>query len=241
MSRRKSIFGSYTSFTPNSIAGLSLWLDATDLTTITKDGSDYVSEWRDKSSNAYSFTQLTASAQPKYFADGFGTNNKPRFYFDGGDWIREVSSSVIDLTTDFTIFAVSQSSATSRQQIYCTVSSVSGILLEYNNSTRFLQYIAGTYVYSTPIGYVLSDNMLNTSRLKRSINSLDRYINSVFISNNTIVTGTTHNANLTIGASGTGAFRMIGNITEIIYYNTYLSDEEITTVQNYLNSKYGIY
>lgn len=37
-----------TGFNPKSISGLALWLDASDLSTITLNGSN-VSEWRDKS------------------------------------------------------------------------------------------------------------------------------------------------------------------------------------------------
>lgn len=40
-----------------------LWLDASDLTTITE-SSGAVSEWRDKSGNGYAFTQATSTSQP---------------------------------------------------------------------------------------------------------------------------------------------------------------------------------
>ena len=39
-------------FLPSSISGLALRLDATDASTLTPDGSNNVSEWRDKSGNA---------------------------------------------------------------------------------------------------------------------------------------------------------------------------------------------
>ena len=52
-------------FTPRSIPGLQLWLDASDATTITLNGSN-VSEWRDKSGKGNHFTQATASQQPPF-------------------------------------------------------------------------------------------------------------------------------------------------------------------------------
>lgn len=50
---------------PDGIATLLLWLDAADEATITLNGSN-VSAWADKSPNAVSFTQGTASWQPAY-------------------------------------------------------------------------------------------------------------------------------------------------------------------------------
>ena len=61
-------------WTPAQIPGLALWLDAADASTITLNGSD-VSQWNDKSGNAYHLTQPTAALQPRYEATGM--NGKP--------------------------------------------------------------------------------------------------------------------------------------------------------------------
>jgi len=50
-------------FSPNKIADLALWLEATDLGTIIESGGA-VSQWNDKSSNGLNVTQGTGSAQP---------------------------------------------------------------------------------------------------------------------------------------------------------------------------------
>jgi hypothetical protein len=52
-----------------SVAGViapALWLDASDTSTITLDGSNNVSEWRDKSGNGRHSTQATALSRPAY-------------------------------------------------------------------------------------------------------------------------------------------------------------------------------
>jgi hypothetical protein len=46
------------------VSGYSLWLDASDTTTFTFSSGSRVSEWRDKSGNAYHMTQATAAYQP---------------------------------------------------------------------------------------------------------------------------------------------------------------------------------
>ena len=50
-------------FTPASISGLALWLDAADTATITQ-SSGLVSQWNDKSGNARHATQATGANQP---------------------------------------------------------------------------------------------------------------------------------------------------------------------------------
>ena len=55
--------GGYSGFSPSDIGGLSLWLDAADESTLTLSGSN-VSEWRDKSINAY--TTSTFYNAPSY-------------------------------------------------------------------------------------------------------------------------------------------------------------------------------
>jgi hypothetical protein len=59
---------------PTELSGCVLWLDAMDLTSIAKDGSNLVSAWNDKSGNANHAVQATGANQPTYSAAGFGGN-----------------------------------------------------------------------------------------------------------------------------------------------------------------------
>ena len=67
-------------FSPKSIAGLSLWLDASDASTITLNGATAVSEWRDKSANKFAVSQATANNQPALSGTIRG---RPCIEFDG--------------------------------------------------------------------------------------------------------------------------------------------------------------
>lgn len=51
------------SFEPTDITDLKLWLDGDDLYSITKDGSNLVSQWNDKSGNENHATQGSSSNQ----------------------------------------------------------------------------------------------------------------------------------------------------------------------------------
>lgn len=84
-------------FNPAQIPNLALWLDASDLSTITKDGSNYVSEWRDKILGTKKVVQATGSKQPIL------VNNAIRF--DGVDDFIQ-GSGIANIPQPFTEFLV---------------------------------------------------------------------------------------------------------------------------------------
>jgi len=57
-----------TAFSPLALSGLSAWFDAGDLSSLTLDGSNNVSQWNDKSGNARHATQSTVLNRPGYYA-----------------------------------------------------------------------------------------------------------------------------------------------------------------------------
>ena len=72
---------------PGSLNDIALWLDVADTSSITKDSSNKVSNWADKSGNGGSASQSTAANQPTFTASGL--NNLPTLSFDGSnDYLR---------------------------------------------------------------------------------------------------------------------------------------------------------
>lgn len=62
--------GGPPAFSPLQLPGLNLWLDASDRSTITVLPGNLVSQWFDKSPNAYTYHQGIPSRQPSYVASG---------------------------------------------------------------------------------------------------------------------------------------------------------------------------
>jgi prepilin-type N-terminal cleavage/methylation domain-containing protein len=95
-----------SSFDPTYIWGIQLWLDADATDTITKDGSNKVSQWNDRSGNENHATQWTSNEQPTYLSEGI--NYKPTLRFDGNsDWL--AANGVADtFNSDFTMYLVSE-------------------------------------------------------------------------------------------------------------------------------------
>jgi len=83
-------------------ADLALWLDASDASTITLNGSN-VSQWDDKSGNGNHVSNATAATQPPYLATGW--NGKPTLSFtqSGLEFLFKDGVSNFNSDEDFTI------------------------------------------------------------------------------------------------------------------------------------------
>ena len=90
---------------------LSLWLDASDASTITQSNGS-VSQWADKSGNDYHFTQSTSASQPKTNTINIGGNNAVDF-----DGTKDMANSQIPLTRTHSIFVVCSSRSTGFRRI----------------------------------------------------------------------------------------------------------------------------
>lgn len=97
-------------FAPTDLAGLALWLDASDTSTITH-SSGAVSQWDDKSGNGQHVTQGTASLQP---ATGVETLNGLNVLTrSGADW--RMSRGAFVIPQPFTVMFVGSSPSTGAQ------------------------------------------------------------------------------------------------------------------------------
>ena len=142
-----------------------LWLDASDATTITEDpvGSGSVSQWDDKSGNGYNLTQGTGSAQPK---TGTATINSLNVIeYDGADTQFLQNTSVpIDTGGPYTVFMVQEINASDTNTLpvgskstsaygFVGTSGSSGTVLTANWGTPSL-YVNGTEFTGTTRGDV---------------------------------------------------------------------------------------
>jgi hypothetical protein len=221
-----------SSFGPLDLPNLKVWLDANDLSTITKDGSNAVSSWADKSGNGYDVIQGTTTQQPIYNINGFGTASKPYISFDGLNdtlinapitWGGSDNLFIVCKINDVIgSQIITASIATSHQSFI----SSGGGLNSFNGSVL----TAGTVVSGTPF-------MFNT--LYNGFNS------DIQLNNNAIVSGDSGIINNTLSLRiasvdyGVGFYANI-DIVEIIISGELIPQERID-LNNYANAKYGIY
>jgi hypothetical protein len=242
------------------VAGYKLWLDASDATSITASGGA-VSQWNDKSGNASNFTQGTGADQP---TTGSRTINGLNVIdFDGtNDYLLCPSSSglfnYLHNSTGGTTFIVGIRETTggvmhgngggSSAQIghyhAINASADTDLLITNGNAglTSALQF--GLTAMGTTAFYLTNkwdaNNATAANRLKESRNG------AAFTGAN-IQTQAASNSNashsLAIGAdytNGSANAFWNGAFGEIIFYEGILSSGDITDVQDYLATKWGI-
>jgi len=257
------VASSKNSFTPASIANLKAWYDASDTATITVSGSA-VTQWNDKSANAYNLTQGTSARRP---VSGTRTQNGLNMIdFQGDDVLQAATAANWTFLSDGT-------NATIFMAAFYDTSSIDGYLyttslgsssnpgmtsFRYGSSNDNLGVqVTGTSPtdgqrrVNVLNGGQLTDNTAKYYSLKLDIatsTAADRFkarINggaevATNTANSTLNTNTATTALLVGSYNTAGSEGFDGGLCEFIIYSGILSDDNILLVNNYLASKWAI-
>ena len=218
---------SFTKFSPNTISGLSLWLDAADNSTFSFSSGSNVSQWRDKSGNSNNFV---SSGSPTY------SNNA--VVFNGNNIFTQSNSQYIISGNYYTIFTVQQApNVSGLGTVYRTYINSAGAQLwfRYLNGFQWNVTASSGYIYdgsqtSSFIGCLVA----NTPGV-----GTQGYINGTAQSGNPNADNLS-NAYFSIGATYGNTENYTGNIYEIIMFNTYVSTSQRQQVEGYLAWKWGL-
>lgn len=228
-----------STFTPRSLAGLALWFDADDASTITLNSGN-VSEWRDKSGNNRHASQGTAARQPAYTTGSL--NGRPALSAAGESVQNKgLTTPTWAYTAGNTALFVFRAAGLN-QAIYQRGS--------INDQPRAAVQVTPLELRSTLGGSTAAQ-----------INSVTAYsANAWSIGGTVINTGLSRvYLNGVYGADATGntqtwatstAIRLFsltdslytidGGIAEFIYYDRQLTASEVARVASYLSKKWGI-
>jgi hypothetical protein len=227
--------------------GLELWLDATDERTLTVDGSNYVSQWVDKSTNAFVITQATASNQAQW-------QNSKELVFDGVNDFYNIDSVLTPLatTTVGTIaFWVKPTSITGSSESIIAFGDTNStpLLWVYVNSTslyvenlgnwRFkadtLPLLAGRWnhvaIVQDGVSPILYIDGVSVAQTFEVTTDKTKYFNGIAFDNGRLAC---RNFN-----SGGDTLHFSGSIAEPLIYNTNLSASQISDVYNYSLANYS--
>jgi hypothetical protein len=224
--------GGSSAFSPASIPGLQLWLDASQISGL-NDG-DAVATWNDLSGNGNDVTQATASKKPTY-KTGI-QNGLPAVLFDGVDDFLLITKA-FGLTSG-TLFVVYKSTAGS----YC--------VLRTNNDSagQYFRYAGDgngywgvfttgrieTYPASMPGANVAAYVVDVSSAASKTVhvNGIDKGAQSFTFASPT---------QINIGDNlGSGGPYMTGYVMEVGLYNSAISAGNLALLNVYLAAKYGI-
>jgi hypothetical protein len=224
-------------FTPLSITGCQLWLDAADSSTITFGTGSSVASWRDKANN-YAVANSSASYRPVY--------SQGTIRFDGVTSISYLDIPTLTIgSSTFSIFFVARNTSTttdpgnaSSPQIFWPLSgngsgalsingwistNIQGVNNNINSTLLKNQY----YLFSYTFGVTTNVEQL--------------YVNGTSVG--TYSKGSAYTSSLyRIGAINTSSqqFSFDGNIGEILVYNTALTTSERQRIEGYLSQKWGL-
>ncbi len=227
---------------PRNISGLSLWLDATDRTTLeTANGA--VTKWKDRSGSRHHAIQATPSLRPTLVTSGLAGLNTIRF--DGTDDHLQIPYSLLLNPNTMSLFvvALNRSAGGSAQAVLASRSSATSggyqLLLDSANTVKFgagnlTTPITGPVV-STNTAAVLSSVLDGTSYRLFNGHVIQGRITDSFQANSTTP------LRLGAGASeGAVSSFLNGDIGEVLLYNRALTEIERQSVIAYLDAKWGI-
>lgn len=133
---------------PTDLSGLTMWLDSSDLSTMTINGSNQITEWRDKTDNNIDFAQANTAVAPVMTANAFGTKSAPDF----GTRTKRMaaSSAILKALDEITVVVVTRPTTSSTNQAGLSVQYVPEFLSVGNWATGSVDY-GGQIVSQTAI------------------------------------------------------------------------------------------
>jgi len=222
-------------FSPLQLPNLLAWYDASDSGTI-DDSTDSgrVEQWSDKSGNNYHLTQTTLADKPY---TGRTINGLPAVDFRAAQELERTDTFGVTGNPALTICFICELDTTTGRIITMDGSASASIGIQSDASWR---HNDGSNIFATP---PTGETLIFTARRRSGDTYADsemRYkradaaFSSVSSGSSTPnLTGT----NTHLG-SGNATGYLDGAIGEIIVYNSYLSDDDVTKVESYLVRKY---
>ena len=228
-----------TAFVPTSIGNCQLWLDASDTTKIGPSGGGTLTSWTDKSGTGKTVTIVNA---PSYSTTGFNTSY-PCVTFTTANSL--TISITAPGTTDIAMFAVwmCTTSSTPNPPNNSDVLSIGGpasgneTAIGWNSlSTAYVLYTynVGGSVSPTNIGLnipLVESGIQLSGTQYVYVNGYDPASTGGSVYNQT---------NTTVYIGGGSAFRLQGQVAEVLYYNSTFTTLQRQQIEGYLAWKWGL-
>lgn len=230
------VIGFVPPFSATDITDCVLWLNNTS-SSMTLSGSNKVSEWRDLSGLNHHFTQATGANQPTFVAGGINGQNGVQFSNSVNQTLDTTFSTTYSQNFEiFTVWNLDSNSTQSTPIVYDRISFSGNRVLLYwasNNVQIGSPTLTTAYAKTRPF------DLINTNVLYSGA-STKIYENGVL--KNTLNTGTNGLTTMRLGNAELVATntRLSGYICEIIIYSRELTNDERSTVNTYLATKYGL-
>lgn len=227
-------------FKPTKLQGLKIWFDANDISTITKDGSDLVSQIDDKSGNGNHAVQATETEQPIWTANIL--NGMSILRYDGTDDLLQVAS--VSLKMDTTLFFAGQFTNASADNIFiehgANAGAVSGFHINgYGNTPMTIKRDVNEFQNSTDTGWASANPMVGVVHIEPTHYGYWKEKRRRQIDDHTVPNDSV-SATYNLGRREGGGLATNGDLGELIHYERALDHNEIIKVVQYLGDKWGV-
>ena len=243
-------------FSPEQLANLATWYDASDAATITK-VSDKVSLWADRA-NSHDFSQDNDTYRPTYINDGL--NDLPTIQFDGVDDIMLATSfdeSIINSTSGYSLFMVLENAVVTDSGSFMNpilelgtyiASSDRGKIIVHqprDDTNKVGSYSNGSGALALSFDVGTTAYVYNEEVTSGEDGSVTVYRNNTeefsYSGDTTDVNDTQASYYLMVGGDiDSSTRRFYGKISEILIFSQQLSDADRQKVNNYLKNKWSI-
>lgn len=188
-----------------------------------------VSPWKDKSGNGNDVTNVSAGARPTTGVNTIAGKNVLQF---SALKHLDAASGLSLGTTACTIFCVWSSDNTAVQQNFCNgAGGANALLARRTSATAFNATCGGT---GPTLSGQPNDNAAHIQAMRRNGVTVDCILDGAVASNSggldTAITS------FSVGRAGSG---VVGNIAELVAYNSALSNADANKVGQYLATKWG--
>ena len=233
-----------TASSAQPLAGYSLWLDASHAASFTYSSGTIVSQWSDRSANAYHFTQATVGNQPSRNA----TQNSLSAVTFTSDFLSNTSLNWgASASTLFIVAKEDKTAGTGFQNMFTTGTGSSGRWGYGISSDGTGDYIS---IFNIATNYTPFDTAMTSGNADvlafRSAGISAGSVTARLWKNGTAGTtspvtrsGTSSAAGAVLGSAAAASEPFSGYVCEVLLYPSELSDSDRVTVQNYLKTKWG--
>src|SRR3990167_4501337 len=219
-------------FDPLTLTGIHSWYDANDISTITKDGADRISQWNDKTGNGHDLLQATGGNQPLWLSedrDGLDVID-----FVGDRWM---DNSFTTLTQPVTIYMAAVSPTgivgVADGTFYDAQTNAGGAFYKSDMANRYVFYAGTAFIEFTEAGHSgewdYYTTIWNNTASKMRFGGVEK------------VSGTASVLALdgfTVASKGTAGQYGNNKVGEIIIQNGLGTAQDIANVEEYFNNKW---
>jgi hypothetical protein len=230
---------------PAPLAGYSLWLDASDATSFTYSSGTIVSQWSDKSGNAYNMTQATVANQPSRNATQNGLSavtfgadllaNTSLNWGASNSTLFVVAKEDKTLGTGFQVFAATGTAANGQWAYGISSDAI------HNDRLSIFNIASGFTSFGTSMGSGNADVLaFKTAGISSGTVTAYGYKNGTAVAVQPATSpSTTSAAGFVLGSNSGLNESFFGYVCEVILYPSQLSDTDRNLVEAYLKTKWG--